>query len=91
MEQNSKVKFLDELSVEMRNAILKVLLKKSNVKKIIKEHVTNFDTMGVLASSVIDALTVTSDSSELSKDDWMMIVAEAFSNAIDKTNVSNEQ
>ena len=91
MEQNSKVKVLDELSVEMRNAMLKVLLKKSNAKKIIKEKVTNFDIMGVLASSIIDVLTVTSDSSELSKDDWMMIVAEAFNNAIDKTNESNEQ
>lgn len=91
MEQNSKVKVLDELSVEMRNAMLKVLLKKSNAKKIVKEQVTNFDIMGVLASSIIDVLTVTSDSSELSKDDWMIIVAEAFRNAIDKTNVSNEQ
>lgn len=84
MEQNSKVKVLDELSVEMRNAMLKVLLKKSNSKKFVKEQVTNFDIMGVLASSIIDVLTVTSDSNELSKEDWMMIVALAFNNAIDK-------
>lgn len=74
-----KEKVLDELSVEMRNAMLKVLQKKSNLKKMDKAEVTNFEVMGIMASAMLDVLTV---KTELSEQEWTKIIATAFNNAI---------
>ena len=74
-----KEKVLDELSVEMRNAMLKVLQKKSNLKKMDKAEVTNFDVMGVMASAMLDVLTI---KTELTEQEWTKIISTAFNNAL---------
>lgn len=80
-----KINFLEDLSVELRNAILKVLQKKSNIKKMEKYEVTNFDIMGVLAGSTIDILSATT---ELSNEEWTKILAETFKNAINEEQIN---